>query len=576
MCQAKAGVFPHPSAAHAGVTLWSRQNGPGIARLCYPSRMHDLAYLRFLPLFILMLCVPLGIYLAPSMPFWGGLILGAGALGSSIGIYDLIQSRHAVLKNYPVLARIRFLLEGIRPEIRQYFLESDHEEVPFSREQRALVYQRAKNLEGLRPLGSLKNQQEVGHEWINHSIAPTHIDNADFRVAFGRDSCAKPYNSSILNISAMSYGALSPNAIEALNGGAQAGGFAHTTGEGSISRYHRRPGGDLIWQIGSGYFGCRTADGRFNPDAFAAAAASDKVRMIEIKLSQGAKPGHGGILPGKKVTEAIAEARGVPVGVDCISPTTHSAFSTPLELIAFIDRLRDLSGGKPVGMKICVGHPWELFAIAKAMIETGSGPDFITVDGAEGGTGAAPVEFADHIGAPLREGLMLVHNTLTGLGLRENTRIVASGKLISAFDIARICALGADSCNLARGFMFALGCIQAQTCHSGKCPTGVTTQDPARYRALDVADKSRRVANFHACTIRALKETVGASGLAHPSDLSPHHLMMRISSREVRSAASQYEWLEPGALLAKKSAHPAFRKFWDMARPDSFAAVAPA
>ena len=536
--------------------------------------MHGFAYIRFLPLIVLMLCVPLGVFLAPGLPFWGGLILGIAALGSGIGIYDLIQSRHAVLKNYPVLARIRFLLEGIRPEIRQYFLESDHDEVPFSREQRALVYQRAKKLEGLRPFGSLKNQQRVGHEWINHSIAPRHIEDNDFRVLFGGETCKQPYQSSVLNISGMSYGALSPNAIEALNTGARMGGFAHTTGEGSISRYHRAPGGDLIWQIGSGYFGCRTAEGRFDPEAFARQAATDQVRMIEVKLSQGAKPGHGGILPGRKVTETIAEARGVPFGEDCISPATHSAFSTPLELIGFIDELRALSGGKPVGIKLCVGHPWELFAIAKAMIETGSQPDFITVDGAEGGTGAAPVEFADHIGAPLREGLMLVHNTLTGLTLREKTRIVASGKLISAFDIARICALGADSCNMGRGFMFALGCIQAQTCHSGKCPTGVTTQEPGRYRALNVADKSRRVANFHASTLRALKETVGASGQGHPSELSPHHLMIRINSREVRSAASQYPWLEPGSLLSKKTAHPAFAKFWQMARPDSFSAVA--
>ncbi len=536
--------------------------------------MRGSSYIRFLPLFGLMLCVPLGVYLASFLPFWGGLVLGMGALGSGIGTYDLIQSRHAVLKNYPVLARIRFLLEGIRPEIRQYFLESDHDEVPFSREQRALVYQRAKNLEGLRPFGSLKNQQQVGHEWINHSIAPKHIEDGDFRVSFGADTCAKPYDSSVLNISGMSYGALSPNAIEALNAGARAGRFAHTTGEGSISRFHRSPGGDLIWQIGSGYFGCRTADGRFDPEAFARHARADQVKMIEVKLSQGAKPGHGGILPGPKVTESIAEARGVPVGRDCISPPTHNAFSTPLELIGYLDRLRALSGGKPVGIKLCVGHPWELFAIAKAMIETGSQPDFITVDGAEGGTGAAPVEFADHVGAPLREGLMLVHNTLTGLNLRGKTRIVASGKLISAFDIARICALGADSCNMARGFMFALGCIQAQTCHSGRCPTGVTTQDPARYRALNVADKSRRVANFHASTMRALRETVGATGHGHPSDLSPHDLMMRINSREVRSAASQYDWLEPGSLLSQKTAHPAFAKFWHMARPDSFTARA--
>ncbi|MEZ5933465.1 MAG: FMN-binding glutamate synthase family protein [Alphaproteobacteria bacterium] len=530
-------------------------------------------YLRYVPLTLVILCIPLGLALSAASPFLGGLLSGVALLAAAVGIYDLLQVNHAVLKNYPLTARLRFLLEGIRPEIRQYFLESDNDEVPYSREQRALVYRRAKGLEGLRPFGTLLNVHQIGHEWINHSIAPSKVESDDFRVRIGGPGCTKAYESSVLNISGMSYGALSPNAILSLNQGARNGGFAHTTGEGSISRFHREPGGDLIWQVGSGYFGCRDATGGFSPERFAEQATTDQVKMIEIKLSQGAKPGHGGILLGPKVTEFIAEARGIPIGVDCISPSRHSAFSTPLELMAFIERVRELAGGKPVGIKLCVGHPWELFAIGKAMIETGLTPDFITVDGAEGGTGAAPVEFADHAGAPLREGLMLVHNTLVGLGLRERIRVIASGKLVSGFDIARTFALGADACNMARAFMFAIGCIQAQTCHTGKCPTGVTSQDPGRYRALVVAEKHKRVANFHANTLRALREVVEACGLHHPAEFTPQHLMIRINSREVRSAASQYDWLEPDALVSGQVRHPAFAKFWDMARPDSFVAA---
>ena len=526
--------------------------------------------MRYIPFLVIASLVPGGLLLALFSPFWGGIVAGPALLLSVIGAYDILQTKRAVLKNYPLSARLRFLFEHFRPEIRQYFLESDHEETPFSREQRALVYRRSKGIEGLRPFGTLRNVNQVGHEWINHSMKPTHLVDSSFRIAIGGPHCTKPYESSILNISGMSYGALSPNAIEALNRGAKEGGFAHTTGEGSISRFHRKHGGDLIWQIASGYFGCRAEDGRFDPERFAANASDDQVKMIEVKLSQGAKPGHGGILLGAKVTEAIAEARGVKVGVDCISPSSHSAFATPLELCDFLQQLRMLSGGKPVGIKLCVGHPWEWFAIAKAIHETGAGPDFITVDGAEGGTGAAPVEFADHKGAPLREGLMLVHNTLVGLGIRHRIRLIASGKLISAFDLCQVFALGADGCNIARGFMFAIGCIQAQTCHSGKCPTGVTTQDPRRYRALVVEDKYKRVANFHKNTLHALKEAVESSGLTHPSEFTPHHLMIRVSSREVRSAASQYLWVEPGELAGHKVDHPAFAKYWERARPDTF------
>ncbi|MCB2068853.1 MAG: FMN-binding glutamate synthase family protein, partial [Ottowia sp.] len=351
----------------------------------------------------------------------GGLAL-VGLFLTLLGLRDARQKRHAVLRNYPVIGHLRFLLEFIRPEIRQYFIEADHEAAPFSRQQRSLVYQRAKSEGDKRPFGTQLDVQAEGYEWINHSLAPTQLPSHDFRVTIG-EGRAQPYSASVFNISAMSFGSLSANAILALNGGAKKGGFMHDTGEGSISRYHRAHGGDLVWEIGSGYFGCRDEQGRFDPERFAQQAADPQVRLIEIKLSQGAKPGHGGMLPGPKVTPEIAETRGIPVGVDCISPSAHSAFTTPVELLQFVERLRELSGGKPTGFKLCIGHPWEWFAICKAMLETGILPDFIVVDGAEGGTGAAPLEFTDHVGAPLQEGLLLVHNTLVGLNLREKIRI---------------------------------------------------------------------------------------------------------------------------------------------------------
>ncbi len=526
-------------------------------------------YERYIPFVIAICMMPLGLALLGSAPILGVLIALLGLVGTLIGISDLFQTSHALMRNYPLSSRMRYVLEHFRPEIRQYFVEDDHAETPFSREQRAVVYRRAKGIEGVRPFGTLRNVYSDGYEWLNHSMATPHLDGQDFRIRIGGPDCRKPYDSSVVNISGMSYGALSPNAIEALNRAALAGGFAHTTGEGSISRYHRM-GGELGWQIGSGYFGCRDHDGGFSPDLFQKVAADDAVKMIEIKLSQGAKPGHGGILPGPKVTEAIAEARGVPVGVACVSPSSHSAFSTPRGLCDFIKLLRDLSGGKPVGIKLCVGHPWEWFAMAKAFHQTGIAPDFIVVDGGEGGTGAAPVEFADHKGAPLRDGLMLVHNTLVGLGIRDRIKLIASAKIITAFDICRISALGADGVNMARGFMFAIGCIQAQACHTGKCPTGITTQDRDRYRALVVPDKAQRAANFHRATMYALKEACESSGLTHPDEFTPHHLMIRTGPREVRSAASLYDWIQPGALLAGKVVHPAFAKYWDRAGIDDW------
>lgn len=513
---------------------------------------------------------------------WIGVVVFAVLSGT--GVHDLRQTRHAILRNYPVIGHIRFLLEYIRPEMRQYFIESDSEAAPFSRAQRSLVYQRAKGDPDNRPFGTQLNVTIAGYEWINHSMQPTKLENHDFRIVIGgtpqpadanpAQVCTQPYSASVFNISAMSFGALSANAILALNQGAKMGGFAHDTGEGSISQHHRVHGGDLIWEIGSGYFGCRNDDGTFSEERFTANARDPQVKMIEIKLSQGAKPGHGGVLPAPKVTPEIAAARGVPVGVDCISPSSHSAFSNPTEMMHFVARLRELSGGKPTGFKFCLGHPWEWFGIVKAMQATGITPDFIVVDGAEGGTGAAPVEFSDHVGAPLQEGLLLVHNTLVGVNLRHRIKIGCAAKVITAFDVARMMALGADWCNAARGFMMALGCIQAQSCHTGHCPTGVTTQDPVRQQALVVPTKADRVRNFHRSTLHALQELVQAAGLDHPQQITAHHIVRRISDTEVRLLSNLVMQVQPGALLGALDAqHNVFRTYWPLASAESFQPV---
>ena len=495
---------------------------------------------------------------------------------TAIGLSDLRQQRHSILRNYPVIGHLRFLLEFVRPEMRQYFIESDNEAAPFSRQQRSLVYQRAKGEADKRPFGTQLDVHAEGYEWINHSLQPSTIASHDFRVAVGAggSSCTQPYAASVFNISAMSFGALSARAIQALNEGARRGGFAHDTGEGSISAHHRVHGGDLVWQVASGYFGCRDAQGRFCEERFAANARDPQVKMIELKLSQGAKPGHGGVLPGPKVTAEIAAARGVPAGVDCISPAAHSAFATPLEMMHFVERLRTLSGGKPVGLKLCIGHPWEWFALCKAMLETGLLPDFVVVDGAEGGTGAAPLEFTDHVGSPVQEGLLLVRNTLVGLGLRERVRIGSAGKVVSAFDIARMMALGADWCNAARGFMFALGCIQAQTCHTGRCPTGVTTQDPLRQRAIVVPDKAERVFRFHQGTLEALRELTQAAGLEHPGQIRASHIVRR-TGQGVSLLSEALPLAEPGALLAAEAGQApwpseVFRRYWPLASAQRF------
>ncbi len=480
------------------------------------------------------------ILLIPILIF-GGLTL--------LGIRDLLQKGHAILRNYPISAHMRFLLEEIRPEMRQYFFESEKDGMPFSRDTRAVVYQRAKMVLDKRPFGTQEDVYREGYEWMNHSVAPKVRSEEKFRISIGGPDCARPYSASVFNISAMSFGALSPNAVRSLNAGAKKGGFAHDTGEGGVSPYHRENGGDIIWEIGSGYFGCRHRDGSFDPEEFARVAADDQIKMVELKISQGAKPGHGGVLPAAKVSEEISKIRGVAVGEDCISPATHRAFSTPLEMMAFVGNMRKLSGGKPAGFKMCIGHPWEFLAICKAMLESGIYPDFIVIDGNEGGTGAAPLEFMDHLGMPMREGVSFVHNALIGINARDRIKIGASGKIATAFDMARAMAIGADWCNSARGFMFALGCIQSLSCHTDRCPTGVTTQDPIRNRALVVPHKTERVYNYHHASLHALQRT---------------------STTEVRSFAQLYPALRPGELL-EGTEDRRFRDAWAMARADSFA-----
>ncbi|MDQ9023015.1 FMN-binding glutamate synthase family protein [Acinetobacter sichuanensis] len=492
---------------------------------------------------------------------------------SLVGVYDIIQTKHAILKNYPIMGHFRFVFESFRPEIRQYFIESDEDALPFSRSQRSLVYQRAKNENADKPFGSIINVYQDDYRFLTHSLTPcVPADHNSFRIAIGNQQCTQPYSASIMNISAMSFGSLSANAIRALNKGAQLGKFYHDTGEGSLSPYHLENGGDIVWELGSGYFGCRTLDGKFDPEKFQSQASNPAIKMIEIKLSQGAKPGHGGILPKDKISEEIAQIRGVPRDRDCVSPAAHSAFSTPIEMMHFIQKLRELSGGKPVGFKLCIGQPWQFMGIVKAMLATKIAPDFIVVDGSEGGTGAAPIELIDHMGTPLREGLLFVHNTLVGAGLRDQVKVGASGKIISAFDIASTMAMGADWVNSARGFMFAVGCIQAQSCHTNQCPVGVATQDKERQKALDVPTKAERVYNFQKNTLKALAEMIAAAGLQHPSEIKAHHLAQRINDREIKNYAQLHFWMKNGELLSceNKDEENFYFRMWNLASAEKF------
>ena len=501
-------------------------------------------------------------------PIWWLLLLIIPLV--ALGIYDISQHRHALLRNYPVIGHMRYVLESIRPEIQQYFVESNTDGQPISLEFRSLVYQRAKGVRDTRPFGTQFDVYHDGYEWITHSISPHPVVDHHPRVLFGEQTCAKPYLASPLNISAMSFGALSQNAIMALNKGAKIDDFAHNTGEGGITPYHLKYGGDLIWQIGTGYFGCRSKEGKFDPRLFVKNATRDIVKMIEIKLSQGAKPGHGGILPSAKVTAEIAEIRNVPIGKDVISPPAHSAFSNPTELLFFVKKLRDLSGGKPVGFKLCIGSKIEFLSLCKAMLETGITPDFITIDGSEGGTGAAPIEMTNSVGTPLREGLAFVHNALTGCGIRNKVRLIASGKALSAFHIVRLLALGADTVNSARAMMFALGCIQSRNCNNDHCPTGVATQNPARFQALDVDDKAQRVANYHNAMIVNLVELLAAAGMEHLEQVKPHHIYRRISGPKIKHYGELYTFLKTDALLNENQLPEDWKMNWDLATADTW------
>lgn len=477
-----------------------------------------------------------------------------------VGIMDIVQPKQTIRRNFPVLGRMRYWAEWMRPKIYQYFVESDTDGAPFNRQNRSVIYQRAKKVNDTTPFGTQLNVYEVGYEWLNHSITPLDGRKMDHnpRIMVGGSECKQPYSASILNISAMSFGSLSKNAILALNGGAKLGNFAHNTGEGGLTPYHLQPGGDVIWQIGTGYFGCRNTDGSFNYEKFAERAVLPNVKMIEVKLSQGAKPGHGGILPAKKVTKEIADIRLVEVGKDVISPPYHTAFNTPIEMMQYIKKLRELSGGKPIGFKLCIGHKSQFLSICKAMVKTGIMPDFITVDGGEGGTGAAPLEFSNYVGMPLRDAIAFVYDALNGFALKRHIKIIASGKVSTGFEIVKNLSLGADMCNSARAMMLALGCIQALECNTNKCPTGVATQDPNLVRGLDVDNKTARVNNFHHETVKSAVELMSASGIDHPRKLHRSHIYRRISASQIQTYAEMYPYLLRGSLI-----EPPFPKGWE-------------
>ena len=486
-----------------------------------------------------------------------------------IGILDATQAKHTIRRNYPLIGNFRYLFEFIRPEINQYFVESNIDGRPFSREKRSLVYQRAKGVTDSLPFGTQQDVYAENYEWINHSLEPKVFSESELRVQIGGPDCKKPYSASRFNVSAMSYGSLSANAVLALNQGAKIGNFYQNTGEGGLTPHHLAGGGDIVWQIGTGYFGARDKAGNFNPEEFKKRASLDVVKMIEIKLSQGAKPGHGGILPGRKVTAEIAEIRGVEIGKDVLSPPAHTAFKGPNGLLGFVNTLRDLSGGKPVGFKLCMGKKREFLAIIKAMLETKITPDFITIDGGEGGTGAAPLEFSNSVGTPLNEGLNFAHNALVGAGLRDKIKIIASGQVLSGFNMVQKMALGADLCNSARGMMFSLGCIQALKCNTNECPTGVATQDKYLSSGLIPADKSHRVARFQKATLHSFQEVLSAAGISGPSELRAWHILRRTTATEVKNYSEIYEQIEPGSLF-REPLPKSFERPWKQADSRSF------
>ena len=472
--------------------------------------------MRYIPFLLIVVVTVVTIVLSLTLSTHFHWILLVAVPLTLLGFYDLVQTRHNLLRNFPVFGHLRWMFEGMRPEVRQYFFESDTNGSPFNRDQRTLVYERAKNLHAEQPFGTELDVYAPGYEFFAHSLGPKPQAEKPFMVSVGGPGCKRPYDMALLNVSAMSFGALSANAIMALNKGAKLGGFAHDTGEGGLTEYHLKYGGDLIWEIGSGYFGCRTLDGKFDPEMFRDKANVDPVKCISVKLSQGAKPGLGGVMPAKKVTPEIAHIRGVPVGVKCVSPPYHSAFSNPREFLEFLARLRDLADGRPTGFKLCIGQLSEFLGICKAMRELEIYPDFIIVDGGEGGTGAAPLEFEDHVGMPLTDGLVFAHNALVGCGLRDRIKVGCSGKVVTGFEMARRIALGADYCNAARGMMFALGCVQAQACQTNRCPTGVATQNRWLVRGLDPTLKSDRLANYVLTLRKELLRLCRACGVAHP------------------------------------------------------------
>ncbi len=480
-----------------------------------------------------------------------------------MGVEDMIQTRQSLKRNFPLLGRLRYVFEDLRPKIQQYFVESDTDGSPINRNDRSVIYQRAKKQVDTTPFGTQLNVYAEGYEWMGHSIIPVdfHKVNHHPRSLVGNKDCKQPYSASLLNVSAMSFGSLSSNAVEALNSGAKIGGFAHNTGEGGLSPYHLKNGGDIIWQIGTGYFGARDENGNFSGDVFKINALKPEVKMIEVKLSQGAKPGHGGILPAAKNTPEVAAIRGVMAGTTVYSPPFHSAFSTPKELILFIKKLRELSGGKPVGFKLCIGRKSEFISICKAMIELDTYPDFITVDGGEGGTGAAPPEFSNFVGMPLLDALAFVANMLQGFGIKQHIKIIASGKILTGFHIVRAIALGADICNSARAMMMALGCIQALECNKNTCPTGVATQNPYFVKGLVIEDKKVRVANYHKHTIESFVELIGASGLDNPEKLNRHQISRRVFMNEVRTFEEIYPSVPVGAMLSETIPDPYAQSF---------------
>ncbi|OGT31754.1 MAG: glutamate synthase [Gammaproteobacteria bacterium RIFCSPHIGHO2_12_FULL_35_23] len=488
----------------------------------------------------------------------------------ALGLYDIFQTHHNILRNYPVWGHWRFLSLSIRPMIQRYFIEDNLNGKPFNHEQFQLVIERATKTLDTLPFGTQYDVRAVGYEWLTHSLNPKVVDKDSMRILIGNEQCKKPYLASRLNISAMSYGAISKNAVRALNRGAKIGGFYQNTGEGGLSQYHLSEGGDLVWQLGTACFGCRTEDGQFDPNLFREKAQLEQIKMIEVKLSQGAKPSHGGILPAAKITPEIAKIRNVKLGVDCVQPATNPECTTPIKLLEFLARLRELSGGKPVGFKLCIGRMHEFMAICKAMLKTGIIPDFITVDGAEGGTGAAPLEFSDRIGTPLNEGIIFVNSCLTGVNLKDKIRVIASGKVITGFDMLVKIALGADLCNSARGMLFAIGCVQSLRCNTNTCPTGVTTQDPARMYALKINEKAPRVHNFHEATIHSFMEVLGAAGIDHPAKLGPQYIFRRISENQALHYDEIYKFLTPGQLLSGIDLPPRYAKSWEKAVIEHF------